>query len=148
MRKRSKTTGFLNDMSRAQLAKGIRPYPVYEAHFDDGEILRMSFWHKAGAPWDFDAPRTMLWKARAFRGFKPSLHSPAKPEPTPGIRITNGFIEHDGKRERDPKFYQPVAIATAGPVQKRVTAKQLKTVLKGVLDGDSDAIEQAKGMVQ
>ena len=33
--------------------KGIWPPPVYEAHFNDGTVERLSFWSQEGKPIDF-----------------------------------------------------------------------------------------------
>ena len=75
---------------RINRSKCIYPYPTYECHFADNRVLRMSFWSKAGQPFDFEAGRAHCEIA---------MLSPA----------VDGFIEHDipGKpwiRVRDPHF--------------------------------------------
>lgn len=35
-------------------SKALYPIPVYEAHFADGTVRRMSFYQEAGKPWDFE----------------------------------------------------------------------------------------------
>ena len=71
-------------------SKCIYPYPVYEAHFGDNTVLRMSFWSKAGQPFDFVTGRAHCEIA---------MLAPA----------VDGFIEHDDPskpwlRVRDPHF--------------------------------------------
>ncbi|MQB00231.1 MAG: hypothetical protein GEU78_08060 [Actinobacteria bacterium] len=36
------------------LRKGVHPYPVYEAHFTDGTVNRMSFWSPQGRALDVE----------------------------------------------------------------------------------------------
>jgi hypothetical protein len=38
----------------ATLRRGIHPYPVYEAHFDDGSVNRISFWSPQGRALDVE----------------------------------------------------------------------------------------------
>src|SRR3990167_6880383 len=35
--------------------KGLYPAPVYEAHFADGSIVRMSFYQELGKPWAYQS---------------------------------------------------------------------------------------------
>ena len=74
----------------AQARKALHPFPVYEAHFADNTVLRMSFWTKAGQPFDFVTGRAHCEIA---------MLAPA----------VDGFIEHDDSskpwvRVRDPRF--------------------------------------------
>ena len=74
----------------AQVRKALYPYPVYEAHFADNTVARMSFWTKAGKPFDFASGRRCC-----------ELHR--------GMAAIAGFVEHDdpGKpwvRVADPYF--------------------------------------------
>ena len=83
----------------AQARKALYPYPTYEARFADRSVVRMSFWTKAGKPFDFASGRRSC-----------ELHK--------GMAAVDGFIEHDdqGKpwvRVRDPHFSgEPVEVAT------------------------------------
>src|SRR5271165_4756338 len=46
----------------------VYPFPVYVATFADGTVARMSFWNKAGKPWDFASGRRLLaWAVGAGR---------------------------------------------------------------------------------
>lgn len=88
--------------------KCMYPYPVYEAHFADNTVLRMSFWTKAGQPFDFVTGRTHCEIATL---------APA----------VDGFIEHDmpGRpwlRVRDPRF-SGEAVETVKP---RINGTKLK----------------------
>ena len=73
-----------------QARKALHPYPVYECHFQDRTVVRMSFWTKGGKPFDFASGRRSC-----------ELHR--------GMTAIAGFVEHDdpGKpwvRVADPHF--------------------------------------------
>lgn len=94
----------------AQARKCLYPYPVYEAHFEDRTVARMSFWTPAKGPIDHAAGR------RACEAYK---LAPA----------VDGFTEHDdpGKpwvRVRDPHF-SGAAIETVKP---RISKAKLQKV--------------------
>ncbi len=89
----------------AQARKCTYPYPVYESRFPDGSVVRMSFWTKAGKPFDFASGRRSC-----------ELHK--------GMTAIAGFVEHDdlGKpwvRVADPYF--------SGEVVEPVRAKPKAT---------------------
>ena len=74
----------------AQARKALHPYPTYESRFADGTVVRMSFWTRAGKPFDFASGRRSC-----------ELHR--------GMMAIAGFVEHDdpGKpwvRVADPYF--------------------------------------------
>jgi len=100
----------------AQAHKALYPYPVYEAHFADNTVLRMSFWTKAGQPFDFVTGRAHCEIA---------MLAPA----------VDGFIEHDDPskpwlRVRDPHFSgAPVEVA-----KPRVNGSRLKKAALAVVD--------------
>ena len=88
--------------------KCVYPYPVYEGHFADGSVVRMSFWTPINKPFDFTIGQIHceLYKL------------------TP---VIDGFVEYDepGKpwlRVRDPHFSgEPVET-----VKPRVNGAKLK----------------------
>ena len=92
----------------AQVRKCLYPYPVYEARFTDGTVVRMSFWTKAGTPFDFASGRRSC-----------ELHK--------GMAAIAGFVEHDdpGKpwvRVADPYFTGEAV----EPVKPRINGAKLK----------------------
>ena len=97
-------------------SKCVYPYPVYEAHFADGTVERMSFWTKAGQPFDFVTGRAHCEIATL---------APA----------VDGFIEHDvpGQpwlRVRDPHFSgEPVEV-----VKPRINGAKLKKAALAVVE--------------
>ena len=102
----------------AEVRKGLWPGPVYEAHFTDGTTGRMSFWSKAGKPFDFDRGRRVLAMCNADK------------------TIVAGYVERDAPREpwvRVPDPFFNGAVEQEAP-RKRVTARQLRTALQAVLD--------------
>ena len=101
---------------RTNRSKCMYPYPVYEAHFADNTVLRMSFWTKAGQDFDFAAGRGHCEIA---------MLSPA----------VDGFLEHDvpGKpwvRVRDPHFSGEVIEA----VKPRINGAKLKKAAFAVVE--------------
>lgn len=104
----------------------LYPYPVYEAHFADNTVARISFWQQAGSPWDFARGRNML--ARIY-----------------GKPVAGGFVEYDNPADnwlRVPDTMSEPAKAKRGP-----TAAHLKKLLADVLDGDSQAINRARELL-
>ena len=105
----------------AEVRKGMWPGPVYEGHFDDGTVDRMSFWSKAGRPFDFGRGRRVVGLCTPNRGKKMVAGYVERDVPgEPWTRVpdpffTNGAVEHEAQR-------------------KRVTAKQLRTVLESFLN--------------
>ena len=92
----------------AQARKCLYPYPVYEAHFADNTVARLSFWTTRGKAIDFDGGRRIC-------------------EIIFGKPAVNGFVEHDDPaepwyRKQDPEF-SGEAIDTAKP---RVNGAKLK----------------------
>ena len=95
---------------RRDWCNGIYPAPVYVATFPDGQVIRMSFWTKAGKPLDHERGRRLCasWH-RTMTG--------------QSLDIVAGHIEHDGT----------IQDTTTRPARKRVTTKQLKTTLAAIL---------------
>ncbi len=92
----------------ARNGKCVYPYPVYEAHFADNTVTRMSFWTPINKPFDFTRGATHCELYRL----------------APAI---DGFVEYDepGKpwvRVRDPHF-SGEAVETVKP---RVNGAKLK----------------------
>ena len=88
--------------------KCVYPYPVYEAHFADGTVARMSFWTPINKPFDFTlgAAHCELYRL------------------APAI---DGYIEHDvpGQpwiRVRDPHFSGEAVEA----IKPRINGAKLK----------------------
>ena len=101
---------------RTNGSKCMYPYPVYEAHFADNTVLRMSFWTKAGQPFEFATGRAHCEIA---------MLAPA----------VDGFIEHDDPskpwlRVRDPRF-SGEAVEVAKP---RVNGAKLKKAALAVVE--------------
>ncbi len=101
---------------RTNRSKCVYPYPVYEAHFADNTVLRMSFWTKAGQPFDFETGRAHCEIA---------MLSPA----------VDGFLEHDvpGKpwlRVRDPRFSGEAIEA----IKPRINGARLKKAALAVVE--------------
>ena len=129
--------------SLAKIRKCVYPFPVYEAHFADNTVLRMSVWQAAGKPWDFARCRKLL---------ETSHSGGSKVGPWPaGVLIVDGYLEQDVPnkpwlRLRDPLF-------SGEEAAKRTRKPQAKVVLRQVLayiDGEhSDAavIEQARQLL-
>ena len=88
----------------AQARKCLYPYPVYEAHFADNTVGRLSFWSPRNKPIDFDAGRAIS-------------------EIIFGKAAINGFVERDvpGQpwlRVRDPRFSGEVIETVKRPASK------------------------------
>lgn len=130
------------------------PAPVYEAHFADGAVRRTSFHQITGKPFDFERGARVI--SRIGRGLVRKttgrvdfltasiIDGPEHPQ------IVDGYVFHDDKIIRDPvyrgaAFYSCAAVGmTAKPA--RVTAAQLKAVLRRVLEGDENAISEARAL--
>ena len=105
----------------AEVRKGMWPGPVYEGHFDDGTVGRMSFWSKTGKPFDFGRGRRVVGLCTPHRG----------------KQMVAGYVERDVPGE--PWMRVPDPFFTNGAVEhkaprRRVTAKQLRTVLESLLN--------------
>ena len=149
---------------KASLKKGMSPGPVYEAHFGDGSIIRMSYWQLDGKPWDFARGKCICqfaWQAREMTyrlmfdhegetGYSPTARDRMRAEFFEGRRelpsIVSGFVDHPTLG----RFPDPMEVAAPKP--KRITAKQAREALANVLaylDGDHDdwsAIETARAL--
>lgn len=100
----------------AQARKALHPYPVYECHFADNTVVRMSFWTKAGKPFDFASGRRSC-----------ELHR--------GAPAVDGYVEHDDPGEpwgrvRDPRF-SGETVSTAKP---RINGTKLRKAAFAVVD--------------
>ncbi len=101
---------------RNNRSKCIYPYPTYECHFADNRVLRMSFWSKAGQPFDFEAGRAHCEIA---------MLAPA----------VDGYVEYDNPskpwlRVRDPHFSGEI-IETVKP---RINGVKLKKAALAVVE--------------
>lgn len=112
----------------AQVRKCVYPYPVYEAHFADNTVARMSFYTQAGKPTDFERGRNLL--ARTYR----------KP-------VVGGYVEIDQPGKPWIRQADPMNAPVTKP--KRVTAKEARQALTDLLDwldgnGHDGALETAR----
>lgn len=73
-------------MSKVSFRRGICPFPVYEGHFEDGRMLRMSFWSRWKKPLDIARGRRMVMLVGQSRGYGEMLR---------------GIIEYKGIRTMD-----------------------------------------------
>jgi len=101
------------------------PYPVYEAHFADNTVLRLSFWTPINKPLDFAAGR-------------------AHCEIAMFAEAVDGFVEHDDPakpwlRIRDPHFSGEAVEA----VKPRINGAKLKKAALAVVER---AIINGQGM--
>ena len=100
----------------ARNGKCVYPYPVYEGHFADGSVVRMSFWTPINKPIDFTIGQIHC-----------ELYKLAP--------VIDGFVERDepGKpwgRIRDPHFSgEPVKT-----VKPRVNGAKLKKAALAVIE--------------
>ena len=100
----------------AQARKALYPYPTYQASFSDGTVARMSFWTRAGKPFDFDAGR---------RACEAHMGAPA----------IDGYVEHDVPGEpwvriRDPHFSGETSIVA----KPRINGIKLKKAALAVVE--------------
>ncbi len=107
--------------SMTQIRKCVYPHPVYEAHFSDGTVARMSFWSQADKPWDFHRGWRVL--ATAYR----------KP-------IVAGYVEHDDPAKPWVRIPDPLFTGEAMAPQKRKPKRYKDTLayLVDWIDGEHD----------
>ena len=106
----------------------MKPAPVYEAHFADGSVGRMSFWSKYGQPFDFTRGRQLCESAW-------------------GKRTIAGFVEHD--TPASPFVRLPDPMQETAPKLKRTTAKQYRDALTALVDQalPSTALDHARELI-
>lgn len=124
--------------------RGMYPAPVYEAHFADGSVRRMSFFQIPGKPWDFERGARLC--AACGRGVSfDHYHRLGVVEGPAHPAIVDGYVWHNDKVDdapltivRDPRFAGQAApfysCAVDGESTKkranRVTAADLRSELK------------------
>lgn len=93
----------------AQARKALYPYPIYQGIFPDGTVARMSFWTRAGKPFDFAAGR------RACEAHR-------------GMPATMGYVEHDDPEQPWIRIADPYFTGDAVPVvaKPRINGAKLK----------------------
>ena len=111
-------------ISIARLKRCVHPSPVYECHFADGWVSRLSVWQPLGKPWQFEH----------FRSCHTSL-SRGKP-------IVDGYLEHDVPGEpwvriRDPLFSGEVLAAKPRKTSNAAVRKWAETILEQI-EGSPD----------
>ena len=115
----------------AQVRKALYPYPVYQAEFSEGSVLRMSFWTKAGKPFDFASGRRSC-----------ELHK--------GMTASAGFVEHDDPSKPWVRVADPHFTGEAGEtVKPRINGVKLKkaalaVVERSIINGDDTPMIPAK----
>lgn len=148
--------------------------PVYEAHFTDGTMLRMSFWSAKGKPLDIERGRRVI--ALAIKPlptvvrlcpvrmseqpdpYKVTMLEPVevvtgrayrrKPTANEGKTVARGFVELDGQRWADTG-QDSIPIPGARAARKPAAGKVLAELL-AYLDGehgDARIIERARELV-
>ena len=93
----------------AHLRKAVYPYPVYEAHFSDGSVQRMSFFSLRGKPWDFERGRKLCVSAR--RMFR---NEPAE--------VVAGYVEWDERNGPWHRVPDPLGEVVAMPKRRQAKA--------------------------
>ena len=107
-------TGLSRVFTLAQARKGMWPGPVYEGHFADGTIGRMSFWSKARKPLDFDRGRCVVTKCHLWCDKV----------------LVDGWVEPpDAARIQDPFFNGGITTATPIKAQPRFNAKAARAAI-------------------
>ena len=114
-------------MTPMQLAKkGTWPAPVYEAHFTDGTVSRMSFWTQAGKPFDLDRGRGLFNPGVAIRQARACFE---------GKTLAMGYVEHDVPGKEFVRFADPFFTGDTMPTtpKKRHTIKQARAIISELL---------------
>lgn len=133
-------------LPRQLAVKGMWPAPVYEGHFSDNTVLRMSFWTEARKPYDL---------ARARRLFAPGV--PLRictghwlPAHLEGKRLVMGYLEHDVPDQPWIRFADPFFTGEAAPVPvrrtPRVTVRQARALI-GELLADIETGEVRESLI-
>lgn len=105
--------------------KGITPYPVYVATYENGETCRYSFWSAKGKPLDFAA------------GYNAALiMGRAKP--------VMGHVEAEGATLPDPFFTNAPAPTHAPAPARETPAKRLSAIVAAYKRND---MEQVKALL-
>ncbi len=113
---------------------GTWPAPVYEAHFDNGKVYRMSFWTPHGKPFNVERARGL------FGPFPPVRSYPySRPVIDPAAKMIAGFIEHDVPgnpylRFADPHFTGEAApVPVAGNAKPKKSVKEARRLIRGLV---------------
>lgn len=91
----------MHTFTLASLRKGLYPWPVFEAHFTDGTVTRMSFWSDASKPLDVDMGKRASIKLTATRG----------------KTYSHGFVEVGGKRAAENEAHMIHNVKTKSPAK-------------------------------
>ncbi len=98
---------------------GLWPAPVYQAQFDNGKIIRMSFWTPFNKPFNLERARGLF-------------------KSDPGNMVM-GHVEHDVPGQpfvhfADPHFGgDPAPVPITGNARKRATIKEARLLIKDLL---------------
>ena len=107
----------------AEARKGMWPGPVYEAHFGNGRVIRMSFWSRDGKLYDFA-------RGRKVCGLVSKL-----PLVEPWTAITKGYVVRNGTRYLDPLFRNGAGEKLIQKLpQKRRNGKELEAALQALVN--------------
>lgn len=96
------------------LNKGMYPAPVVVGQYDNGQLVRLSFWSQVGKPIDFERAESILTAIGVYGTAQSDL-------------VSWHVISHLGKR-----------VAPVAPLKQRANYKQTLTELLAWLDGDND----------
>lgn len=120
------------------LKKGIYPWPVYEAHFSDGTVSRMSFWCRADKPIDFAHGRRLSdLCGRHVPENKVAQYLAANRPPR---AMLAGFVcLPDGRRIQDPMTANKI-VRMPLPNAKKAAALALAMLQAGDVDGAAAAL--------
>lgn len=133
-------------------SKAMRPRPVYEAHFSDGTVSRLSFWTERGKPFDLDRARNLFGPGVPLvlrdRIDFPAFH---------GKEVVAGFVEHDVPGKPWLRFADPHFTGEPAPVPIRRKAKpgikQARTVIGQLLaaietgEFQPETLQQARELI-
>lgn len=117
----------------AQIRRGMYPQPVFEGHFPDGTVRRLTFFSEKGKPVDVGRGKRLMTQ---FFGQCPP----------------RGVVEYvaNGQKRRIADY--ALIAEQSPPKPKRVTAKLAKDTLADLLgwldgEGPDDALQRARELL-
>ena len=122
----------------AQMRKCVYPFPIYEAHFADGTVGRISVWQPLNKPWDWERFRKVAGHAFGLTARDP--FRPGRRDVVPK-RVVHGYLD---RKAGEPWLADPMTQETKKP---RVNGKALVRDLLRVIDGGQcspEILEQAR----
>lgn len=159
----------------AKIRKCVYPHPVYEAHWSDGTVSRLSFWSEKGKPVTGERGRRLVqapsrWTptgitrfaryamGNPYTGGAGNVSAPYTPITRgllSGKRLVRGYVEHDSPGKPWVRFVDPHFMPHPVPESakaKRQTARQVKTILADLVayldgNGPDDALKRARDLI-